>query len=94
LAATKRGVEAPLVKREQARRPNDATLKRLDKLKAWRKSLAQEMGVESDIILPRIYLNILAENPPKSVRELESIMVDSPWRFSHYGTQIYGLLGG
>ena len=93
LAATKRGVEAPLVKREQARRPNDATLKRLDKLKSWRKSLAQEMGVESDIILPRIYLNVLAENPPKSVRELESIMVDSPWRFSHYGAQIYGLLG-
>jgi len=94
LAATKRGVEAPLVKREQARRPNDATLKRLDKLKAWRKRLAQEMGVESDIILPRAYLNTLAENPPKSVRELELIMVDSLWRFSHYGAQIYGLLGG
>jgi ribonuclease D len=82
------------VKREQAKRPSDATLKRLDKLKAWRKRLAQEMGVESDIILPRAYLNTLAENPPKSVRELESIMADSPWRFSHYGAQIYGLLGG
>ena len=93
LAAKKRGVEAPLVKREQAKRPNDATLKRLDKLKAWRKRLAQDMGVESDIILPRIYLSILAENPPKSIRELESIMVDSPWRFSHYGAQIYSLLG-
>ena len=93
LAAKKRGVEAPLVKREQAKRPNDATLKRLDKLKAWRKRLAQDMGVESDIILPRIYLSILAENPPKSIRELESIMVDSPWRFSHYSAQIYGLLG-
>ena len=68
-------------------------LKRLDKLKAWRKRLAQGVGVESDIILPRIYLNILAENPPKSIRELESIMVDSPWRFSHYGAQIYSLLG-
>src|SRR5688572_12203183 len=93
LTATKRGIEAPLVKRGQARRPNDATLKRLDKLKTWRKKLAQQMGVESDIILPRIYLNTLAETPPKSIRELESIMADSPWRFSHYGTQIYGLLG-
>src|SRR5688572_775919 len=93
LTATKRGIEAPLVKRGQARRPNDATLKRLDKLKTWRKKLAEQMGVESDIILPRIYLNTLAENPPKSIRELESIMADSPWRFSHYGTQIYGLLG-
>ena len=94
LAATKRGADAPLVKWEQARRPNDAALKRLDKLKTWRKRLAQEMGVESDIILPRVYLNILAEKPPKSIGELESIMADSPWRFSHYGAQIHGLLGG
>ena len=93
LAATKRGFEAPLVKRELAKRPNDATLKRLDKLKAWRKRLAQEMGVESDIILPRVYLNTLAENPPKSIQELESIMADSPSRSSHYGAQIYRLLG-
>lgn len=93
LAATKRGIEAPLVKRGQARRPNDATIKRLEKLKTWRKKLAQEMGVESDIILPRIYLNTLSENPLKSMRELESIMADSPWRFSQYGAQIYSLLG-
>jgi len=81
------------VKRGQARHPNEAALKRLDKLKTWRKKLAQQIGVESDIILPRIYLNTLAENPPKSIRELESIMANSPWRFNHYGTQIYGLLG-
>ncbi|MGZ9165577.1 MAG: ribonuclease D [Anaerolineales bacterium] len=93
LTATKRGIEAPLVKRGQARHPNEAALKRLDKLKTWRKELAQQIGVESDIILPRIYLNTLAENPPKSIRELESIMANSPWRFNHYGTQIYGLLG-
>lgn len=94
LAATRRGAEAPLVKREQAKRPNDAALKRLDKLKAWRKRLAQEMGVESDIVLPRLYLSILAERPPKSIHELESIMADSPWRFSRYGVQIYRVLGG
>jgi ribonuclease D len=94
LMAAKRGAEAPLVKREQAKRPNDATLKRLDKLKAWRKRLAQEKGVESDIILPKIYLNTLAERPPRSLRELESIMADSPWRFRNYGAQIHRLLGG
>jgi len=94
LAAAKRGAEATLVKREQTRRPNDAALKRLDQLKTWRKRLAQEMGVESDIILPKVYLNILAEKPPKSMGELQSIMADSAWRFSHYGAQIYGLLGG
>lgn len=94
LEATRRGAEAPLVKREQARRPGDAALKRLDKLKTWRKHRAQEMGVESDIILPRVYLNTLAEKPLKSMQELQSIMADSPWRFHRYGAQIYRLLGG
>lgn len=94
LVAAQRGAEAPLVRREQTKRPSDATLKRLDKLKTWRKRLAQEMGVESDIVLPRAYLNALAEKPPKSLGELESIMADSPWRFSRYGPKIYRLLGG
>ena len=94
LEAVKRGTVAPLREREQAKRPSDATLKRLHKLKAWRKKAAQEMGVESDIVLPKLYLNRLAEHPPKSLRELETIMHESPTRFTRYGEQIYRLLGG
>ena len=93
LASIKRGAEAPLVKREQVQRPNDAILKRLDKLKIWRKNIAKKMSVESDIVLPKRYLNTLAENPPKNLHELETLMSDSPWRFSQYGVQILGLLG-
>src|SRR5215212_6936606 len=62
LATVKRGVEAPLVVREQVRRPSDAMLRRLEKLKNWRKMRAKEMGVESDVVLPKVYLNSLAEN--------------------------------
>jgi ribonuclease D len=94
LEAVKRGTVAPLVEREQQKRPNDATLKRVEKLKNWRKRAAEELGVESDIILPKTYLNILAENPPKNLKDLESIMHDSPTRFSKYGEQILRLLGG
>jgi ribonuclease D len=94
LAATKRGVEAPLVKREQAKRPSDALLRRLEKLKVWRKKLAKEMSVESDIILPKTYLNVLAETPPKNLQELEVAMKESPTRFDKYGTEIYRLIGG
>lgn len=94
LAATKRGVEAPLVKREQAKRPSDALLRRLEKLKVWRKKLAKEMSVESDIILPKTYLNVLAETPPKNLQELEAAMKESPTRFDKYGTEIYRLIGG
>jgi ribonuclease D len=94
LAAAKRGADAPLVKKEQPKRPNDAVLRRLEKLKNWRKKLAREQEVESDIILPKFYLSMLAEDPPKSLKELEKIMADSPTRFANYGTQIYGLIGG
>ena len=94
LAATRRGVEAPLVTREQIIRPNEAILKRLEKLKNWRKLVAKETGVESDVILPKIYLGLLAENPPKNMDELKSVMVDSPWRFEQYGKQLLKLIGG
>ena len=94
LEAVKRGAVAPLVEREQVKRPSDKTLKRLEKLKNWRKKVAQDLGVESDIVLPKIYLNSLAENPPKSLHELETIMRESPTRFKKYGEQIYRLLGG
>jgi ribonuclease D len=94
LAATKRGVDVPLVKLEQAKRPSDAVLKRLDRLKTWRKKMAGEMKVDSDIILPKKFLNILVEHPPKTMRELKSIMLMSPFRYDVYGDQIYRLVGG
>lgn len=94
LEALKRGVVAPIVERESPKRPSDKTLKRLEKLKNWRKNVAQELGVESDIVLPKVYLNTLAEHPPKSLQELESIMHDSPTRFRKYGEQLYRLVGG
>ena len=85
---------APLRDREQVRRPSDAILKRMHRLKTWRKKVAQELGVESDIVLPKLYLNRLAERPPKSLQELETILHESPTRFSRYGEQLYRLLGG
>ncbi|HEX5807373.1 MAG TPA: ribonuclease D [Anaerolineales bacterium] len=94
LEAVKRGTVAPLIAREQTKRPNDAVLKRLHKLKSWRKRVAEEYQVESDIVLPKIYLNRLAEQPPRSLQELEALMHESPTRFRRYGEQIYRLLGG
>jgi ribonuclease D len=94
LTAVKKGVEAPLVAREQVRRPSDAILKRVEKLKNWRKTQAKELGVESDVVLPKPYLNILAEHPPKTVEDLRSIFAASPWRFEHYGSKIFKIIGG
>ena len=94
LGAVRRGAEAPLVKRQQAKRPSDAILRRLEKLKNWRKLLARETGVESDIILPKSYVALLAENPPKSMGDLETLLGDSPSRFQNYGKQLLKILGG
>lgn len=93
LAAIRRGIKAPLVERKQAERKNDAVLRRHEKLKAWRKNVGLEMKVESDIILPKPYLVVLSENPPKSLDELRYLMKDTPTRVDRFGAQILKVLG-
>ena len=90
----KRGMSAPLLNRDLPKRPSDAIIKRLEKLKAWRKKIAQELKVESDIVLPKTYMHVFAENPPRSLHDVETVMADSPWRMRMYGSQILVLLGG
>jgi len=93
LEAIRRGQDAPLVERRAAEAKDDAFLRRLEKLKVWRKKVGLEMGVESDIILPKPYLSRLAENPPASADELALVMKDSPTRVVKYGAQILKTLG-
>jgi ribonuclease D len=66
----------------------------LEKLKNWRKIVAKETGVESDIVLPKAYLARLADRPPRSMSELEILLGDSPSRFQNYGKQLLRILGG
>jgi ribonuclease D len=91
LRAVERGIKSPPVKRTRAPRPDDVYLKRLEKLKEWRKKAAAEMDVESDVILPRPFLLALAEKGPQ---QLQSVMGTSPWRLEHFGDQIQKVLGG
>lgn len=91
LSAVGRGAEAPLVKRRPPQRPDDAVLRRLDALKAWRKKVAEQLGVESDIILPKPYLVLLAE---RGGSDLKAILEGSPSRLEQYGAQILEVLGG
>jgi len=94
LAAIRRGMDSPLVARKQVEAKNDAFLRRMEKLKVWRKNLGLELGVESDVILPKPYLSALAENPPKNADELAIVMKDTPTRVQKYGIQILKVLGG
>lgn len=93
LKAIRQGAESPLVERKQVPVKQDAVLRRLEKIKAWRKKIGLELKVESDIILPKSYLAVLSENPPKSFDELSVLMKDSPARFEKFGSQILKVLG-
>ncbi len=91
LEAVGRGGKSPLVERMPPQHPDNEYLKRLEKLKNWRKKTAAEMDVESDIVLPRSLLLTLAEH---GSQEMGSIMQSSPWRLEHFGSQILQVLGG
>jgi len=93
LAAVQQGTEAPLVKRKQTTPPSDAFLRRMEKIKLWRKKLGIEMGVESDVILPKPYVAALAETPPKDLNDLALLMKETPSRVEKYGAQILKVLG-
>jgi ribonuclease D len=93
LSAVRQGVSAPLVERKHIEAKNDAFLRRLEKLKIWRKKMGLEMGVESDVILPKPYVSALAENPPKDLDELTLIMKESPSRVEKYGAQLLKVIG-
>jgi len=88
IQAARRGEAAAPIQRTRSRRPSDAVLKRLDKLKAWRKDKAREMQVESDIVLPRTLMQDIAEQGPHNASELSTIMQEAPWRLEHFGPGI------
>jgi ribonuclease D len=93
LNAVRHGGKDALVEKKQAERKNEAALKRLEKLKVWRKNLGTKMQVESDIILPKPYLAALSEHPPQDMNELKELMKDAPARFEKFGGQILKTLG-
>lgn len=93
LEAVERGINSPLVHAREVERTSDAELNRMHKLKSWRKTRAEEMGVESDVVLPRVYLYALAEQNPHTPDELEKALAGSPWRIEHFGPEIMRALG-
>jgi ribonuclease D len=88
LAAVERGIVGPPAYRPPAARPSDAVLGRIENLRNWRKLTAREMGVESDVILPRDVLEQIAERNPGSLEALGEIIGDLPWRLNRFGRQI------
>ena len=75
-------------------RPPEAVLQRYQRLKRWRKRLAQQRGVEPDVILPNASLWNLAWEPPRRLADLQERPGFGPWRCKHYGPMLLRLLAG
>jgi ribonuclease D len=88
IAAVKRGLHADLVKRTSSPRPSDAFMFRFEKLRNWRKEKAQKIGVESDIVMPRFLIGVVAKENPSNLDELAIVLAKSPWRLNEYGEEI------
>lgn len=78
----------------QHKRPSDEYLARLDRLKRWRKLKARNMGVGSEVILPRDLLQDIVNQNPATSSQLATIMHSTPWRFAKFGDEILHTLDG
>jgi ribonuclease D len=92
LEAVQRGLRAEPVSPPRHRRPSERYLARVESLRAWRKMVAREMGVSSDVVLPRDLLNEIATQNPKRETELADVMEQVPWRMENFGDEILGVL--
>jgi ribonuclease D len=87
-SAVQRGLAAAPPKRPQCKRLDDKTIQCIERLHTWRKHTAQVMKVDSDVVLPRDVLRVIAESNPGSLQELVALMVSVPWRFQRFGEDI------
>lgn len=92
LTAVERGIVGPPAYRPYTQRPSEDLLWRLEQLRNWRKLTAREMGVESDVVLPRDVLEAIAERAPGTLEDLGQVMAGLQWRYKHFGNQIVRLL--
>lgn len=92
LQAVQRGLQASPLYPPRSPRPAESYLERLEALKRWRKAAGLDMGVPSDVILPRDLMYALASQAPRERSELAAILKDSPWRLEHLGAQILSVL--
>ncbi len=67
-------------------------MQRVEALKRWRKQKAQELQVESDIVLPRDLMHQLATKNPQNMKSLKACLAEVPWRRERYGEEILKVL--
>lgn len=92
LRAINEGEHAKPPARLTRQRPDKAVLDRLQVLHEWRKTQAAALKIESDVVLPRIFMERIASSNPHGLPELKNIMTEIPWRYRQYGKSIIKLI--
>jgi ribonuclease D len=92
LEVVERGSKAPPAHPPRRKRTSDAILSRFDRLRQWRKQVAEKRGLPSDIILPRDMLWGIAHQAPKNIEDLRKVLSPLEWRCKRYGKEILALL--
>jgi ribonuclease D len=92
LQAVARGKGAPPPRKPNNRVLDEDSHARFEDLRQWRKKVARQRKVESDIILPRDLMLDLAQRPPRRLDDLRTRMHPLEWRFQNYGRDILKVL--
>lgn len=92
LEAVERGLRAAPLRPPRTRRPDEAYLERLDALLEWRKLTGRQLGVNSDVIMPRDLLTEVAAKNPMGKDELGEILAEIPYRLERFGGDILAVL--
>ncbi|MCQ3929384.1 MAG: ribonuclease D [Chloroflexi bacterium] len=81
-------------RRNPQSRTSPEVIARYDALHTWRKEKALSRGVESNVILSKNALWVLALRHPKTDEELAVIQEIGPYRRAKYGNELLNLLKG
>jgi len=92
IQAVRAGKKAEPLFAPHNQRPDDRYLDRLDAIRRWRKKVGIEMGVPSDVILPRDLMLLLVNKNPTNENELADLLQSVPWRLERFGDQITQVL--
>jgi ribonuclease D len=70
------------------KRLNGTDIIRYEHLRGWRNNLAQERGVEPDVILSNGILKAIAKANPKTYNQLKAENILGKWQFKTYAEEI------
>lgn len=92
MKAIQEGRNAPPEYPPHYKRPQNSILDRIDALSEWRKLTGRDLGVPSDVILPRDVLTRIAWANPGDLITLNAEMQDVPYRYNRFGHEILSIV--